>query len=69
MTTTRRIPAYTPHPLARHVRDNNVVCHVSLQVLFQNDSVAAMLARIVGIVGPFPQDMLERGRHAHKCAK
>ena len=35
-------------------------------VLFQNDSVAAMLARIIGIVGPFPLEMLERGRHAHK---
>ena len=25
-----------------------------------------MLARIVGIFGPFPEDMLARGRHAHK---
>uniref|UniRef100_A0A0D3JS64 Protein kinase domain-containing protein n=1 Tax=Emiliania huxleyi (strain CCMP1516) TaxID=280463 RepID=A0A0D3JS64_EMIH1 len=35
-------------------------------VLFQNDSLATMLARIVGILGPFPQRMLERGRHTHK---
>ena len=35
-------------------------------VLFQNDSVASMLARIAGIVGPFPPEMLSRGRHAHK---
>ena len=35
-------------------------------VLFQNDSVAAMLARISSIVGPFPETMLLRGRHAHK---
>ena len=35
-------------------------------VLFQNDSVAAMLARISSIVGPFPEDLLQRGRHAHK---
>ena len=35
-------------------------------VLFQNDSVAAMLARITSIVGPFPETMLLRGRHAHK---
>ena len=25
-----------------------------------------MLARIAGIVGPFPPEMLSRGRHAHK---
>lgn len=35
-------------------------------VLFQNDSVPSMLARIVGILGPFPEDLLARGRHAHK---
>ena len=35
-------------------------------VLFQNDSVPTMLARISGIVGPFPADMLKRGRHTHK---
>ena len=35
-------------------------------VLFQNDSVAAMLARIASIVGPFPQQLLAKGRHAHK---
>jgi len=35
-------------------------------VLFQNDSVAAMLSRISAVVGPFPVDLLNRGRHAHK---
>lgn len=35
-------------------------------VLFQNDSLAAMLARIIGILGPFPRKMLARGRHTHK---
>ena len=35
-------------------------------VLFQNDSVPSMLSRIVGILGPFPEGMLQRGRHAHK---
>ena len=34
-------------------------------VLFQNDSVAAMLARIAAILGPFPDGMLQ-ARHAHK---
>ena len=35
-------------------------------VLFQNDSVAAMLARISSVVGPYPEGMLRKGRHAHK---
>lgn len=35
-------------------------------VLFQNESVPSMLARIVGILGPFPEDLLARGRHSHK---
>jgi len=35
-------------------------------VLFQNESVQTMLARIVGVLGPFPPDMLQRGRYAHK---
>jgi len=35
-------------------------------VLFQNDSVPSMLARISGILGPFPPDMLLKGRLAHK---
>jgi len=35
-------------------------------VLFQNDSVAAMLARISAILGPFPEPLLGRARHAHK---
>jgi serine/threonine protein kinase len=35
-------------------------------VLFQNDSVAAMLSRISAIVGAFPDSLLQRARHAHK---
>jgi len=31
-------------------------------VLFQNDSVQSLLARIAGIIGPFPQHMLTQGR-------
>lgn len=33
------------------------------QVLFHNDSVPGMLARIAGVCGPFPQRMLHEGRH------
>merc|ERR1719326_227009 len=31
-------------------------------VLFQNDSVQSLLARIIGIIGPFPPAMLAGGR-------
>ncbi len=34
-------------------------------VLFQNDSLATLLARCVGILGPMPARM-RQGRHAHK---
>mmetsp|Transcript_35443 Transcript_35443/g.110529 ORF Transcript_35443/g.110529 Transcript_35443/m.110529 type:complete len:331 (+) Transcript_35443:378-1370(+) len=32
-------------------------------VLFQNDSVQSLLARILGIIGPFPNHLMMRGRH------
>lgn len=35
-------------------------------VLFQNDSLASMLARIIGIIGNFPTDVLENGRETPK---
>eukprot|EP00607_Mallomonas_marina_P010090 CAMPEP_0182419856 /NCGR_PEP_ID=MMETSP1167-20130531/4210_1 /TAXON_ID=2988 /ORGANISM="Mallomonas Sp, Strain CCMP3275" /LENGTH=785 /DNA_ID=CAMNT_0024594991 /DNA_START=38 /DNA_END=2392 /DNA_ORIENTATION=- len=35
-------------------------------VLFQNDSVATMLARISGILGPMPASMIKNGREAAK---
>jgi serine/threonine protein kinase len=35
-------------------------------VLFQNDSVATMLARITGILGPFPPSVLAAGRESGK---
>ena len=31
-------------------------------VLFQNDTVQGLLARVIGIMGPFPEDMLKTGR-------
>ena len=34
------------------------------RVLFQNESVPTMLARIAGIVGPFPRSLLDKARHA-----
>ena len=36
------------------------------EVLFQNDGVASMLARCVGVLGPFDPALLRRGRHAAK---
>mmetsp|Transcript_38797 Transcript_38797/g.84432 ORF Transcript_38797/g.84432 Transcript_38797/m.84432 type:complete len:707 (-) Transcript_38797:296-2416(-) len=35
-------------------------------VLFQNDSLATLLARVIGILGPIPQPLLARSRLAHK---
>jgi len=35
-------------------------------VLFQNDSVQTMLARIAGVLGDFPQRLLDEGRDTHK---
>lgn len=35
-------------------------------VLFQNDSLATLLARVVGIIGPIVPDMIFKGREAHK---
>ena len=35
-------------------------------VLFQNDSLATLLARVVGILGPLPPALLARSRLHHK---
>lgn len=37
-----------------------------LQVLFQNDSPATLLARVIGIIGPIDQGMLAKGRDTYK---
>lgn len=37
-----------------------------LQVLFQNDSPATLLARVLGITGPIDQEMLVKGRDTYK---
>ncbi|RRT68595.1 hypothetical protein B296_00006650 [Ensete ventricosum] len=36
------------------------------EVLFQNDSPATLLARIMGIIGPIDQEMLAKGRDTYK---
>ncbi|CAI5524840.1 unnamed protein product [Closterium sp. Naga37s-1] len=36
------------------------------QVLFQNDSLATLLARVVGIIGPIDPSLLRRAKDAHK---
>jgi len=35
-------------------------------VLLQNDSIPTLLARIIGIIGPFPRELLEEGRYTDK---
>jgi hypothetical protein len=39
---------------------------VCAQVLFQNDSLATLLARVVGILGPIDPELLRKGRDTHK---
>jgi len=34
-------------------------------VLFQNDTVQGLLARVIGIIGPFPEHMIKEGRLVH----
>lgn len=36
------------------------------RVLFQNESIVTLLARLEGILGPMPRWMLNRGRYSHK---
>lgn len=40
--------------------------HEFAQVLFQNDSLATLLARVVGILGPIDPELLGKGRDSHK---
>jgi len=42
------------------------VLYVCAQVLFQNDSLATLLARVVGILGPIDPELLRKGRDTHK---
>ena len=37
-----------------------------VQVLFQNDSPATLLARVMGIIGSIDQSMLAKGRETYK---
>lgn len=37
-----------------------------MQVLFQNDSPATLLARVIGIIGSIDQNMLAKGRDTYK---
>ncbi len=36
------------------------------RVLFPNDSVQTLLARMIGLLGPIPDSMLHRGRYTHR---
>ncbi|KEH26797.1 kinase family protein [Medicago truncatula] len=46
----------------------NIFCNLRLTmlVLFQNDSSATLLARVIGIIGPIGQSMLAKGRDTYK---
>jgi len=36
------------------------------KVLFQNNSVPTLMARLIGIIGPISKEMLKKGRFVHK---
>ncbi|RAL51294.1 hypothetical protein DM860_010796 [Cuscuta australis] len=36
------------------------------KVLFPNEAIAVLLARVIGVLGPFDMDMLLKGRETHK---
>lgn len=40
--------------------------YLILQVLFPNEAIAMILARMVGILGPIDTEMLENGNETHK---
>lgn len=48
-----------------HADDKELTIHF-LQVLFQNDSPATLLARVIGITGPIDPAMLAKGRDTYK---
>lgn len=35
-------------------------------MLFPNEAVVMLLARVIGMLGPIDKDMLERGQETHK---
>ena len=50
----------------RSIVTNVSVMSFFLQVLFQNDSPASLLARVMGIIGSIDHEMLRKGRDSHK---
>ena len=42
------------------------LCLCVHQVLFPNEAVAMILARIVAVLGPIEMEMLEKGQETHK---
>lgn len=48
------------------IDDLVILTSIFVQVLFQNDSLATLLARVVGILGPIDLELLAKGRDTHK---
>ena len=49
------------------VLSNQDHCHlIAFHVYAQNDSLATLLARLEGILGPVPDRMLSQGRYTHR---
>lgn len=43
-----------------------LVQYLMLQVLFPNEAVALLLARMIAMLGPIDLDMLQNGQETHK---
>lgn len=43
-----------------------LVQYLMLQVLFPNEAVALLLARMIAMLGPIDVDMLQNGQETHK---
>ncbi len=43
-----------------------LLCIPDIFVALQNDSLATLLARLEGILGPVPQRLLSQGRYTHR---
>lgn len=53
-------------PLDPRAECETLLCFVCVQVLFQNDSPATLLARVIGIISPIDQKMLAKGKDTYK---
>ncbi|KAL6508614.1 hypothetical protein OROGR_023325 [Orobanche gracilis] len=59
-------PATTASGVQRPALARDRAWAPGIEVLFQNDSPATLLARLIGIIGPIESEMLAKGRDTYK---